>query len=84
MRIIKNQQILQRQSDNYIKNELSNVATAIQASQVLVDWWDIDPDLSQTHGGLKNMEDFIGPESTAAYHIIDGLPMSVIDNPLMG
>lgn len=80
MRIIKNQQILQRQSDNYIKNELSNVATAIQASQVLVDWWDIDPDLSQTHGGLKNMEDFIGPESTAAYHLIEGLPMSGIDN----
>jgi len=80
MRIIKNQQILQRQSDNFIKSELSNVATAIQISQVLVDWWDIDPDISQTHGGFKNMEEYIGPESTAAYHLIEGLPMGGIDN----
>lgn len=80
MRIIKNQQILQRQSDNYIKNELSNVALAIQAPQILVDWWDIDPDLSQTHVGFKNMEEFIGPESTAVYHLIEGLPMGGIDN----
>lgn len=80
MRILKNQTILQRQSENYIKNELSNVAAVIQSPQIFVEYYAIDPDLSTTLTGLKNIEEYIGENSTAVYNFIDNLPMSGIDN----
>lgn len=79
MRIIKNQSILQRQSDNYIKNELSNVATVVQAPQMLCTYYSIDPDASVTLNGLKNIEDYIGTESSVVYNKVEKLPISGID-----
>ena len=55
MQIIKNQDILKRQSSNYIKGELSNVAMAIQNSPILVDYYPINADLSPTLSGFKNV-----------------------------
>ena len=78
MRIIANQDILQRQSDNYIRGELSNIAAVVQSPQIMVDYFSIDPDDSTTVNGLKNIEDFIGPTSTVVYNEIENLPMSGI------
>ena len=80
MQIIKNQDILKRQSSNYIKGELSNVAMAIQNSPILVDYYPINADLSPTLSGFKNVEDFIGPESPVVYDHIEKFPMAGIDN----
>lgn len=80
MRILQNQNILQRQSDNYIRGELSNVSMVVQSPQLLVDWYDIDPDLSPTMVGFKNVEDYIHPSSHVVYHKIEELPMAGIDN----
>lgn len=80
MRIIKNQQILQRQSENYIRGELSNVAAVVQAPQIFTTYYPIDPDLSPTTAGLRGVEDFIHSDSPIVYHKIENLPMSGIDN----
>lgn len=80
MRILKNQTILQRQSDNYIRGELSNVSAVVSTPQVMVRYYQIDADASETLTGLKNIEDYIGPHSTVKYHVITNLPMAGIDN----
>lgn len=80
MKIIQQQNILQRQSENYIANELSNVATVLQTPQLFVDYFSIDADMSPTVGGFKNVEDFIHPESPIVYNEIENLPMSGVDN----
>lgn len=80
MRILKNQTILQRQSDNYIRGELSNVSAAISSPQVLVRYYQINADASQTLDGLRNIEDYIGPHSTVQYDVITNLPMAGIEN----
>lgn len=80
MRVLKNQSILQRQSENYIKGELSNVATVVQSPQLLTEYFSIDPDLSPTMEGFRNVEDFISPNSSVIYNQINDLPMSGIDN----
>lgn len=80
MKIIQQQNILQRQSQNYIANELSNVATVLQTPQLFVDYFSIDADSSPTVPGLKNVEDFIHPESPIVYNEIENLPISGVDN----
>lgn len=80
MRIIKNQAILKQQSENYIRGELSNVASVIATPQVMVEYFPINVDASTTLPGTKNIEDFIGPRSTVVYDHIDNLPMAGIDN----
>ena len=80
MKIISQQDIIQRQSDNYIANELSNAATVLQTPQLFVDYFSVDADLSTTIGGFRNIEDYIGPTSNLIYNEIENLPMSGIDN----
>ena len=64
MNILHNEVILKRQSENYIKGELSNVAAVIAAPQILVDYFSIDADASTTTTGLKTIEDYLDPSST--------------------
>lgn len=80
MKILKQQNILQRQSDNYIAGELSNVAAVLQTPQLFVDYFSIDADSSPLISGFKNVDDFIHPESPVIYNEITNLPMSGIDN----
>lgn len=80
MRIIKNQDILQRQTENYIKGELSNVASVVQTSQFLCTYYSIDADASTTLPGMKNVEDFIHPDSSIVYNRVENLPISGVDN----
>lgn len=80
MHIIKNQTILQRQSENYIKGELSNVASVLQTPQILTEYFTIDVDASTTMTGFNNVEDYIGPTSTVRYGLIHSFPMSGIDS----
>ena len=80
MRIIKNQSFLEHQSNTYIRSELSNVAAVISSPQVMVRYYQIDVNASTTLTGLHNTEDFIGPQSTVQYDVIENLPMAGIDN----
>ena len=80
MQIIKNQNILQKQSQNYIKSELSNVAMVLQTPQLLTDYFSIDADASVLVPGFKNVEDYIHPNSAVVYNEVENLPMSGIDN----
>lgn len=80
MRIIKQQNVLQRQSENYIKGELSNVAMVLQTPQILCTYYSIDADLSPTMTGFKNVADFIHPESHVVYNRIENLPISGVDS----
>lgn len=80
MRIITQQNVLKRQSENYIKGELSNVAMVLQTPQLLCTYYSIDADLSPTMTGFKNVSDFIGPESHIVYNKIENLPISGVDN----
>ena len=80
MNILHNEVILKRQSENYIKGELSNVAAVIAAPQILVDYFSIDADASTTTNGLKTIEDYLDPSSTLVLNHIAKLPMAGIDN----
>ena len=80
MRILQNQDILKRQTDNYIRGELSNVAAAVQAPTILVDYYQVDLDKTTLIKGMRNVEDYIGPNSTVVYKHIGQLPMMGIDN----
>lgn len=80
MKIISQQDIIQRQSENYIANEISNAATVLQTPQLFVDYFSVDADTSTTIGGFRNIEDYIGPTSNLVYNEIENLPMSGIDN----
>ena len=80
MRILQNQDILKRQTDNYIRGELSNVAAAVQAPTILVDYYQVDLDRTTLLKGMRNVEDYIGPNSTVVYKHIGQLPMMGIDN----
>lgn len=79
MQILKNSVILQKQSANYITGELSNIAAVVQAPQILVTLYTVDPDLSTTMDGLKNINDWIGENSTVVYNKIENFPLSGID-----
>ena len=80
MKILKQQNILNRQSENYIAGELSNVAMVLQTPQLFVEYFSIDVDASPTVDGFKNVEDFIHEDSPIIYNRIENLPMSGIDN----
>lgn len=77
---MKNQTILQRQSENYIKGELSNVSSVLQTPQILVTYYPINADKTTTLDGLKNIQDYIDPSSTVVYDKIENMPMSGVDN----
>ena len=79
MQILQNQSLLNRFSDLYIKGELSNVAAVVQTPQQLVDYFHIDPDATPTMAGLRNIDDYIGPESHVIYDEITNLPISGIN-----
>lgn len=83
MRILQNNQILKKQSENYIHGELSNVAMVIQTPQVLSTYYSIDADASTLVGGFKNIDEFIGKDSPVVYNKIENLPMSGVDNLVM-
>lgn len=80
MEIIKNQTMIQRQSETIIKSELSNTAMVLQTPTVLVEYFSVNSDMTVTSPGFKNIEEYIGPNSTVVYDYIDNLPMSGIDN----
>lgn len=80
MKILKQQSILTRQSDNYIAGELSNVAMVLQTPQLFADYFSIDVDASPTLDGFRNVENFIAVDSPIWYNEITNLPMSGIDN----
>lgn len=80
MKILKNQNLLERQSENLIRGELSNVAAVIQTPQVLVEYYSVDPDSSTTVRGFKNIDDIVGPLSPLVYDLVDNVPISGIDN----
>ena len=52
MKILKQQNILNRQSENYIAGELSNVAMVLQTPQLFVEYFSIDVDASPTVDGV--------------------------------
>ena len=80
MRIIKNEGLLKRQTDNFIRGELSNVAAAVQTPVILVDYYQVDLDRTTLLKGYRNAEDYIGPTSTVVYKHIAKVPMVGIDN----
>ena len=80
MKILKNQNLLERQSENLIRGELSNVAAVIQTPQVLTEYYSVDADSSTTVTGFKNIDDIIGPISPLVFNIVDNVPISGIDN----
>ena len=80
MQILKNQTILKKQSENYIVGELSNIAAVVQAPQILVTYYAVDPDLTITMNGLKDIDVWIGPDSPVVYNKIENFPVSGVDN----
>lgn len=82
MRIIKNNDIIERQSQNIIKAEMSNIAMVLQVEQVLTDYFSIDPDISVRMPGSKAVYDFIGPDSTVMYNKIENLPIAGVDSTI--
>lgn len=80
MQLINNQGLLNRFSDNYIRGELSNIASVIQAPQQLVDYFHIDADMTPTMTGLRNIDDYIGSESHVIYDEITNLPVSGLND----
>lgn len=80
MQIIRNQNIINRQSENYVNMELSNAASVLQVPQIMTDYFSIDADQSTTISGFDNVDDYIGPESPVVYNHIENMPMSGIDN----
>lgn len=82
MRIIKNQDIIERQSQNIIKSEMSNIAMVLQVDQVLVNYFSIDADLSVRMNGSKAVYDYIGPDSTVMFNLIENLPIAGLDSTI--
>lgn len=80
MRILRNNALIERQSENYIKAETSNVAAVLETPQVLVELFYINPDLSTNLDGYQNIDDFIDPTSTVVYDYVDKYPISGIDS----
>jgi len=60
--------------------ESSNIAMLVQTPSVFTTWYTIEPDLSEVVKGYRNIDEFIGPESTVIYNKIEHLPMFGIDN----
>lgn len=80
MKILRNQNLLEKQSDNIIQGELSNVAMVLQNPQFLTEYFSIDADASTTITGFKNIDDYIGPTSSVQYNLIDNTPISGVDS----
>ena len=80
MRILKNNEIVEKQKSNLIIGELSNLAMVVQAQQVLVDYYSIDADVSERVHGLRNTYDYIAPDSTISFNKIEKVPIAGIDN----
>lgn len=80
LKILSTQNLLQKQSENLISGELSNVAAVVQAPQIFVDYFPIDVDSSTTIDGFDNVTDYIGKESPVVFNHIDNLPLTGIDN----
>ena len=83
MRIVQTQDFLKRQSETYIRGELSTIASVVSTPQVFVEYFAINPDKSITMDGLQNVEDFIGQHSTVVYDLIKGLPIAGISDLVM-
>ena len=83
MRILRNQSIIDKLSSNLINNELSNIAAVLAVPQVLVTYYSIDAEYSQTVEGYQNIHDFISVDSTVAFNKVNNMPIAGIDNLLM-
>ena len=60
--------------------ESSNIAMLVQTPSVFTTWYTLEPDLSETVKGYRNVDEFIGPDSTVIYNKVEHLPMYGIDN----
>lgn len=83
MRILRNTEVINRQSSNLMLGELSNMALVLQNQLVIVDYYSIDALSSELVNGFKNIDDYINEDSTVQYNLIQQMPMAGIDNLLM-
>ena len=78
MRVIKNEPVIQKLSQNLTKGELSNVAMVIESPTIITNWWLIDPDRTTTVPGWKNIDRYIGRDSQVVFNVIKGVPVGGI------
>lgn len=60
--------------------ESSNIALLVQSPSVFTTWYLVEPDLSEVVKGYRNIDEFIGKDSTVIYDKVEHLPMAGIDN----
>lgn len=80
MRIIKNQPMFERLTQNIVANEMSNVAMVLQTPTILTTWYSVDQNATETLRGTHNVDDYIHKDSPVVYDRIENLPMYGIDN----
>ena len=80
MRIIQNQPMLERLSQNIVDNEMANISMVLQTPTLLTTWYSVDANMSETLPGWKNIDEYIGKMSTVFYDRIENLPMCGVDN----
>lgn len=74
-KIIRNNAIIQTQSEAMKKLELSNITLLTQQTPIFGTWYSIDPNLSEVVDGFRAVEEFIGPDSRVKYNKIEGIPV---------
>lgn len=80
MRVIKNEPVIKKLSENLTKSELSNVAMVIESPTVITNWWLIDPDRTTTVPGWKNIDRYLGDDSQVVFNAIAGVPVGGISD----
>ena len=75
MKIISNQNMMQRLSDLVVATEMSNIASIVATPTILSTWYVIDPDMSETVKGWKNITDYIGEDSELRFSKIENVPL---------
>ena len=79
--IVRNNMNFRQNAANLLSAaESSNIALLVQTPSVFTTWYTIEPDLSEVVKGYRNVDEFIGPESTVIYNKIEHLPMYGVDN----
>ena len=76
----QNKSMLQSLTNTLNVAESSNIAQLVQTPSIYTTWFTIESDFSETVKGYKNVDEFIGKDSTVVYNKVEGLPMYGIDN----